>query len=538
MDLHRVRRLATVLVTSQLRSGRSDSDPRSVFGRPLFIAAVDVGLFVLSLVAGVGVVELSRSPGAPVGASAALTAVAGSVLPFLPLIGVGVVLVAGMMFELTTTVRFSGSDAANWLPLRPAEYVAASTAAVAYTYSPAVAIGLGGLLPISVAAGTVGPYLLAAALSLLALVEGGLLIEMVRALSQRAGAVSVGHGGRVTLVVRAVILIVVVLALQLAFNPVIAFGFLEQLRSAAVVTAVVPFLWGTQSVLELQAGHLALAAAFVAAEVAFVAALLEIAGRLRVRYWVPTSTEVRITGVRYGAGHPWLTGLGLTPLEAAVASKDLRGLVRRREMLPSLVVPVVLVVLIFVEGRSVGAVGAIIWLGWVAGFFALFLSTTSVGQERRALQVLLAAPIDPRGLLRAKAAGALIPTVIGSALMAVAVAAYFDFSLGTAAGLVALSVVAAVVLAMWGLVFASRFSDFQDRPRPQFLRPAAMLAATGSGMVILFAIVIPAGLALLGVVGNALLLAVAAAGIAGVAGALALHWARTGFDRLFAQLPF
>jgi len=537
MDLHRVRRLATVLIASQLRSGRADSNPKSLFGQPVFIALVDVGLFLVAAAAGFAAVSAVRSPSAPPSSGTLLAAVANSVLPFLPLVGVGVVLVAGMMFELTTTTRFALSDAANWLPLGPAEYVAASTAAIAYTYSPAVALALGALFPVAVSVGQTPEFLLAAALSLLALVEGGFLIEMVRSVSQRAGTLAVGRGGRATVVVRAVLLLVVILALQLAFNPVLLYGFVERLRSAALVIAIVPFLWGTQALLELQAGQPAVAAGFALAEAGFAVLLLAIAARLRVRYWVPTSAEIRISSGDIARGHPWLAALGLNAPEAAVVSKDLRGLVRRREMLPALVVPFVLVVLLLVEGRSIGSFALVIWLGWVAGFFSLFLGAISVGQERRALQFLLATPIGPTGLFRAKVAALLIPTALTATVMAVAVGLYFGLGVEVLLGLVLLSLACAALLGLWGLAFAARFSDFQDRPRPQFLRPSAMLAATGSGMAILFSVVVPGAFALMG--GGATLPALlVAALVALVFGGLAVFWARSGFVRLFRELPF
>ena len=46
MALHRVRRLAEILVASQLRAGRSTSNPRSFLGRGIVIAVADVGLFL------------------------------------------------------------------------------------------------------------------------------------------------------------------------------------------------------------------------------------------------------------------------------------------------------------------------------------------------------------------------------------------------------------------------------------------------------------------------------------------------------------
>ena len=166
MELHRVRRLAATLVASQLRSGRSSSDPKSFFGRPELIALIDVVLFVVC--AGLAALALSSASASPSDV-AALTNV---FLPFVPLIAASVVLIAGVMFELTTTARFAGSDAANWLPISPGEYLAASVSAIAYTYSPAVAITLGVLLPPAVVGGTLLVYTAAVALAVVGCSRG------------------------------------------------------------------------------------------------------------------------------------------------------------------------------------------------------------------------------------------------------------------------------------------------------------------------------------------------------------------------------
>ncbi|HXY12497.1 MAG TPA: hypothetical protein VEJ85_03275, partial [Thermoplasmata archaeon] len=113
MELHRVRRLAGTLVASQLRTGRSSSDPRSFLGRPILIGTVDAALFVGALV--LVFVAIRESPAS----SSVLGSLAETFLPFVPIVAVGVVLVAGIMFELTTTSKFAGSDAANWLPITP-----------------------------------------------------------------------------------------------------------------------------------------------------------------------------------------------------------------------------------------------------------------------------------------------------------------------------------------------------------------------------------------------------------------------------------
>ncbi len=532
MDLHRVRRLAGVLIASQLRSGRSTSDPESFFGTPGFLAVIDTAAFAgAALLAWLAV----RVSGLPTAAWAQLV---GPLLPFLPLVGLSVVLVAGTMFELTATVRFSGSDAAHWLPLDPSEYAMASATAIAFSYSPSIALALGGVLPVAFVSGTFVPYLVAAGLSVVALLQGGLVIEIVRAVGQRAGAVAASRGGRATLVVRAALLILVILAVQLAFNPVVLLAVVHDLASVLIVTAIVPFLWSTQTVFDVLRGDPWLALAFGAGQVAFLGVLVDLAGWARARYWVPAGSEADVGPVRFAAGHPWFSAAGLSAPESAVAAKDLKGFVRRREMMPTLVVPVVFVVLIFLEGGSLGALGVVLWLGWIVGFFGLILATTSVGQERRSLQLLLATPITPRGLHRAKVAAVLVPVLIASVLVGAAVGVYFGFDPVHALALVAISATAGVELTLWGLVFAARYSDFQDRPRPQFLRPSGMLAATASGTVLLFAFLVPAAFALAATGMTAIVAGLVATAIAVGFGVLSIVWSRSGFEALFRELPF
>jgi hypothetical protein len=532
MDPHRVRRLAATLVASQLRSGRASSNPRSFFGRTGVIALAD---FVLFLLAWAGGETIVRSLPLTVSQIALLVDAAA---PLLPLVAVAAVLVAGVMFELTTTSKFSGSDAANWLPITPTEYVAASSSAIAYTYSPAIALLLGALLPAAQAGGVLPLYALAAGLSALALFQGAVLVEMVRATTQRAGSVASGRRGSATFVLRAVLLIILILVFNLAFNPIFLLGFLRQFSSFTILTAVIPVFWSTQALTEWVGGAPDLGAAFAIAQVGFVAILVYLAGWLRVRFWVPAPTEVRLLAPPSRRGHPFLAALGLTRPEAAIVSKDLRGFVRRREMLPTLVVPVVLVVLLFVEGGAIGRFGSVLWVGWVAGFFALLLAITSLAQERRSLQSLYAYPITARAILRAKATSVFLPSLVGALAMSLVVGALFGFSALAYFGIVVVNAAGAVVLALWGLVFAARFSDFQDRPRPQYLRPGAMLGAMASGMVLLFAILVPASFAFLNPSPSTAVLAGEAVAFAVAVGALALYWARTGFDRLFRELPF
>lgn len=527
--LARSRRLALVLITSQMRSGNSGSDPTSFWGRPAALAALDVVLFVGSALVG----DALLGPG-----GATLAATVNGVIPFLPLAAVGVVLIAGTMFELTTTARFSGSDIVNWMPITPGEYVVGSSSAIAFTYSPTVAIILGGLLPFELAAGAAATYGLTAGLVLLALFEGAFFVEIIRAIANRAGSLGSARHGSATFVLRAVLLVLVILALDLALNPIFLFGAVARLSTLPALFVAVPPFWATAALAAWVAGATLPAAGFAIAAGGFVGLIAVAAAAVRARYWVPTTAEVRIEGYRYAATHPLLAALGLSRPEAAIASKDLRGFVRRRELLPLLAVPIVLVLLLAIEGRSFGTLGAVLWVGWVAGFFGLLLSVTAVGQERRSFQLLLAFPISAENVFRAKCAATALPVATGAAAISIVASGVAGLSWPSALALALLCTGSSVVMVLWGLVFASRYADFQDRPRPQFVRPTAMLAATGSGVVILATMIVPGGFAAIHPSLGTLGLGLTAAGIALVIGATAYGLARRGFEALFRELPF
>ena len=536
MNLHTVRRVAGVLVASQIRSGRSTSDPGSLFARPSIFAAIDVAVFlVLFGLTAFLVPATSRL-------STLLLPLLTAALPFIPLYAVATVLVAGVMFELTATAKFASSDAVNWLPVTPGEYVLASSSAIAYTYSPALAFILGPVAALALDVGLGGSVVLVAFLGVIGLFEGAFLVEMVRSATQRVGS-SGGRRGRLSLVLRAAALLVLVLALQLAFNPVFLFDSLHGLSALGTLSTFIPPFWSTHALTLWLAGDALLALAFVGAQLVFAALLLLLAAQLRVRYWVVASTEFSFEAHEYAAHHPVLSALGLTRAEAAIATKDFRGLTRRREMLPMLVIPFVIFIVILVEnagasGSGLPKVWGLVFVGWAGGFLALLLATTSVGQERRALQTLYAAPVTGRSVFHAKAASVLFPALVVTVAVSVAASVLFGLSWTAGGGMVLVGCAAAVAVGLWGLAFAARYSDFQERPRPQYLRPSAMVAATISGMSIMFGVLVPGALALGATGGIALGAAVACGTIAAVFSGVGWYLSRSGFDRLFRELPF
>ncbi|HEY6237840.1 MAG TPA: hypothetical protein VIZ68_01460, partial [Thermoplasmata archaeon] len=478
---------------------------------------------------------------------ALLQLLATEVLSFLPLLALGVVLIAGVMFELSSTSRFATSDAANWLPITPVEYVAASSIAATFVYSITLALALGAGLGLAVASGLVGAFALAALLSGLALFLGGLLIEILRATTQRISSLVGRRTGRATVVLRMAIFLLVILAFQFTFNPIFLLQILGSLGIGGNYALVVPLLWPSRAVVAVLDGQYLLAAALSAADVAFIGLVLYLAALVRSRYWAPSPQEFSLEAHRYARRHGWLAGLGLSSTEASLVSKDFRGLVRRKELVPILLTPVVIAIFSLVStlqspggGGRGPAFGIGLLVAWIPGFFALLLATTSFGQERRAIQTLFSLPIAAGSIFRAKAASALLPALAFG--LAFWVLEAVVFRPGLSADLALLAVVGAVVVlgTFLGLAFASRYSDFQDRPRPQFLRPLPMMGAMLSGVGLIFGIALPV---LFWVLAGAPLSALGLAslaisfGVAAVATTLCFGLARSGTERFLRQVP-
>lgn len=533
--------MAEVLVASQLRSGRANANPKSFFGRGYSILLFDAIGFLLgflgtdALLGAIGAVD-------PAIAGSAATVI----LPILPTFAIGVVLVAGVMFELTTTSKFAGSDAVNWLPLVPSEYVLASSLAVGYSYSFPLAGALGVATAVALVSGQYLPFALAAFFGLLGVVEAGFLIEMVRAATQRVSAVVVGRTGRMTIALRAAVIVVLLLLFQFAFNPVLLYDALGPSGPGISLTTLVPLLWTSRAVYAVLAQQYLVAGGFAAGALVLFAALGFLAFDVRERYWVPLPTEIRLAAHTYGETHPYLARLGFGPVEASILTKDLHGLLRRKEMLPLLALPPVLGLFGIFSMAGTGPAGfgpgPILWAGMIAGFFALFLSTTSIGQERRGLVNLYVNPVPPRSVFRAKAGLVVLLAGAFGLVISIGLSAWYRFPIGSALGTALLSLLTVLEGTFVGLSFATQYSDFQERPRPQYLRPAAMLAAMLVGMTLLF---LTAGPIAFGLAGGVILpasfvlpLLLFGAAVALCVIPLTFWWARRGIEQMMRELPF
>lgn len=480
MNLRKIYAIAVALAKSQLRASRSGSSRFSLFRRPISLFVIDAILFLGA--AGVGYVFVTfLSIGAP-SFTAQATSYLEQAMVIIPAIIPGVVFIAGILFELNTSSKFSASDTVNWLPVDQSDYVLGSAISVSYDYSAAFAAALGLTVIPAIDLGLGLDWAGMAVLSLVSLFVGGVLVEIVRAAVNRVSSAFSGRVRRGAGLIRLVVIVSIIVVFEVFLNPNLLLTHLPNFSSSLFPFGLVPLFWGSFAVEGIIQGQVLAVVVFAPLSVLFAGALVWVAVRVRSRYWSPVPTAVTVTSSEYAPRVSFLARFGLTHAETAIVRKDLKGATRRRELLTFFSVPIVLVV-IFTLDFVLGAGGSSssgaatfdaltdIPILFVPCIFGVMVASISFGQESKAVMVLYTLPISPREILRAKAVFALF-FALGATLAA---SVYFALiaGMGTTRFLEDLMVGSCVAVeeVCIGLGFGASHPDFQERPRPRYVDP-------------------------------------------------------------------
>ncbi len=544
MKPKKISKIATVLIKSQLRSARAGRAGASLFSRPSIVLLTDLGLFVaIAAIVNRVAAAIGDSPLLP------LDSLTRQVLVFLPALITPAIFIASIIFELNVSSKFASSDTLNWLPVSQAEYVTASTLSVCYIYSLVIALALGATLPLAVKIGLFGVWVVAAVLSLFALFIGGLLVEMLRATLNRVSSSMLGRSRRGALALRLVVSVLVIALFQLFFNPLVLLRTLTAFTSSASAAFFIPFVWPSEAISYTILGSYPLAATFFILSVGFTAFLLFLAIRVRAKFWSPYPVTISVSNAVYAPRTGALARFGFSSVEAALVRKDIKGLTRRREMVPYLAIPFVMIFILLVPQYTAGSqiskapAGAFAFpLFFVTGVFALIFSAVSIGQEGKAIMNVYSFPISPKAFLKAKATVAAIFSLAVALFMIVLLDFIARLDTADLLALILLGPVVALEETFIGLGFGVRYPDFADRPRPRFVRPLGMLIALPVGLFLMFITLSPIVIGLVATdilfsIGSLFEVLVAAGFVFAVVMTILFYrWAISGAKRLLAEV--
>lgn len=455
-------------------------------------------------------------------------------------------LVYGLLFEFNQSVFNTSVDAINWLPISAADYVLGSTLCTLYFCFPILAIVFGASLGLSIVSGGLLIWLLTLSLSLLGALIGGFSMELISVAFNRASSSVSRRSGRTAMIGRLVISLLIISVFSSIFNFNVIVRITAWFTSVAGAAWYFPLIWPSLSILSLLSSNDVGAAFYLVLSVALTAAFFYAGIKAREANWVPEPVTISFAAKPGEARNPDSRLLGFTRAESAIVRKDLRGLLRRREMVRFLAFPFIMVLVNLLNGGFDDVFDSSASLSMRLLFFALpgfgllllafYVAAVGIGGEGGNFINLLSAPLLARQVAKAKIAAALIPSVSGLAIIVAVAAIILGLSPALILFVTVFGLVTLIESALVGLAIGARFADYTEVPRARFVTPIGMLVGMGAlAVVVGFTYGVPfllsgLGTGSLGWIINAAAVSVIGAVLCAIVYRLAVSEVRGAFD--------
>src|SRR5467141_1012722 len=472
-------KFAKVLMISRLRSTRRSIVSKSITSRPILIALIGIVLFVAGLFFGYETTVFLRSGGAPLTGPVAHQLVV-TIFGGVPLFLVGFYFTMGLLWEVNASTEAESTDAINWLPITPGEYVAASALSTSYTYSPLLMVAFGYSLPIGVLTGNLAGFFVLVPIALLSTSVGSVSVEILRSALASASTAFNRLGGRITVIMRIVGIILILLVTQLLFSGVFLIQIISSLVGTAAAASFVPVFWPTLAITKVLQSDFLGAAWFLSLSVVLFLLLSYAALSLRAKYWAVTPAAIHFAGAGSVSGPSRLGYLGLSSSSIAMLRREIRSATRRKEVVRLMAIPIIMPIMISFPAifspapsssgpAQIDPIFLVIPFLFGIGLGSLFLGMTSIGQEGRRLWNISTLPVSARMLVKSKLLFTSLVSSIGLGLGAVVSALLLRASVFVVLGFLGLGLIVILAEASLGIAVGSRFPDFSDGPRPRFV---------------------------------------------------------------------
>jgi hypothetical protein len=306
-------------------------------------------------------------------------------------------------------------------------------------------------------------------------------LEAVRALMNRTSGV-LGGRGRAALYLRMVLSLLLMASFYLVYNTEILFRVVGWFSGSVNRAWFVPLLWPSLVVVSFMRADTLGVVGYSVLSLATTLFAFVVSARLRSRYWAPApvsyrmgSSGVSITG-RGGFGL-----LGFSAPVAALIRKDLRSLVRRREMWRVIIMPFLFVMYTFINAEysflwdatlsPLERTARLAGFGIVAVLFALYMALSSIGQEGGSFDNLRGSPLTAGQITRAKVVASFIPAASLFSLLLLVLLTVIRPPWEMA---VTFSVVGALLVleaALCGMVGGAWYPSFREVPQAIYFTP-------------------------------------------------------------------
>jgi len=386
-----------------------------------------------------------------------------------------------LMYEFGQSSSAASTDMINWLPIRAGDYVLASTLSTLYYVSPMVGAIMGASLGVAVHVGALDLFFLSSALGLMSAFLGAFVLEAVRALMNRTSGV-LGGRGRAALYIRMVLSLLLMASFYLLYNTEVLFRIVGWFSGNVNRAWFVPLLWPSLVVVSFMSADSLGVAGYSVLSLAVTSLAFVVSARLRSRYWAPAP-------VSYRMGSPGVSitgrgGFGLLGFSAPVAAlirKDLRSLVRRREMWRVIIMPFLYVMYMFINTdyrflwdpmmSPLERTAQLAGFGIVAVFFAMYMAMSSIGQEGGSFDNLRGPPLTAWQITKAKVAASFIPAASLFSLLLLVLLAVIRPPWEMAVTFAVVGALLVLEAALCGMVGGAKFPSFKEVPQALYFTP-------------------------------------------------------------------
>jgi hypothetical protein len=488
-------KFAKVLMVSRLRSTRRSTAPSSITSRPIIIALIAAALFVIGLVFGLETVSVLGSSGT---GAASIGQIVFTIYGGIPIFLVGFFFSMGLLWELNASTEAETTDAVNWLPITPSEYVLASTLSTSYTYSPLVAVAIGYALPLGFLTGNGTAFMLLLGVSLIATFMGSTAVEILRSVLARASSAFTKVGGKTMVVARIIGVVVILVFTQALFSGFLIVRLISTLVGDIAATTAVPVFWPTLSVTSFLDRNLVASATYAMSSFGFFLVLAYVALFLRARFWIAAPSYLRFSPAASFSKTSWLRWLGLSNLSVAMMRREIRSATRRKEVVRLMAIPLILPVMVlfpvvFSPAPSSATTPALdanplilaAPLLFGVGLGALFLGLTSIGQEGGRLWNMGSLPLGEVVVVKVKLLFSSLIAMIGLILGLAVAVVIFQLSVLDALIFSAVGLTVVMAESSLGMAVGSRYADFAEGPRPRFVSMKGSIIGSILGILLM-----------------------------------------------------
>jgi len=480
--------LSTVLTKSQLRGYQRNRLLAKWFGNPKAVIIADI-----LLVGILGIVGYYFTSNLPQELLAAAERLEVELLIGIPALTTFLMILFGILSELSQPVQSTSADLVNWLPITPTEYVLGSTLSLSYTYSFLLALFLG------LAAGP-GLYFdqgmtlaASAVMGAISLFIGSSAVELIRSVTNRISSSFYRKSGRSGIFARLSLTIIALVIFQLLFSGRVVASLLGYLTRTVTTVWYVPVMWPSLVVQTLGAATNFATLGFGLLSLTFTLALFALAVGLRKAYWVPVPVSIRLSTQPYQTSFSRFRLPGLDAAESAIIRKDIRSLTRRREMARFLAIPFVLAASLWISlypfggsSEGFGPSGLALLYAIPIGIFCEVLSMTSIGQEGSAIWNLYVAPLNARKLVKAKMCLTIILGLLFTFGLLLAIILLSKTGVVEVTSLLLLGFVVVTEESALGVYVAGKFPDFRETVRSRYVSISGSLLGSSLGLVVAF----------------------------------------------------